>query len=72
MFEKYTEDTWFRGKNAAEQASIIVLNATMACRRGDVTVTGYHAAIEWAQSLDATAADVTIREISDRDSHLRL
>ena len=71
MFEKYTNDTWFNTKNAAEQASIIVLNATMAYRRGDVSVTGYHAAIEWAQSLNAGAADATIREISDRDSHLR-
>ena len=70
MFDRYTQDSWFRAKMPSEQAAIIVLNATMALRRRDVDVTTYHAAIDWATTLDPAAAEAAIEEIAMRCRHI--
>ncbi len=64
------QDRWFRGKHPRDQAAIVVLNATMSYRRGDTTLAGYYAEIEWAKSIDEVSAKKAEEEISARLNHL--
>ena len=70
MFTQYTQDSWFRAKGPSEQAGIVVLNATMAFSRGDIDVTTYHAAMDWAMALDPVAAEDAVVAIAIRSRHI--